>query len=133
MNTQDQKEYLHAVIRFKRDCNFPRFSMKAGERWGFCLGGANREKLEAIKAGRRFDFAGGQCLAEDVDIVYEGPSNLAYSIAAGYVTNPDVIKSYRENPERFERMAGDRASSDEVAVGDKRAVARKPKNSSLGM
>lgn len=102
MDSQEQKKDLHAVIRFKRDCTFPRFSMSAGERWGFAVGKGNRARLDAIKTGQRFDFAGGQCLAEDVELIYEGPGNLAYSIAAGYVTNPDVIKSYRENPARFE-------------------------------
>lgn len=76
---------LHAVIRFKRTIEFPRFSMKAGERWGFVLGRKGLEQLAAIKSGNRFNFAGGQCLAEDVEVIYEGPGDLNYSIAAGYV------------------------------------------------
>ncbi len=75
----------HAVIRFKRDVQFPRFDMKAGERWSFVVFGKHAERLARIKAGERFDFAGGQCLAEDVELVYEGPCGLEYSVAAGYV------------------------------------------------
>ena len=91
----------HAVIRFKRDCSFPRFPMKSGERWGFAVGSKSEAWLKAIQAGERFDFAGGLCLAEDVEIIYDGPGNMEYSIAAGYVTDPDFIKRYRENPARF--------------------------------
>lgn len=75
----------HAVIRFKRDFSFPRFSMKAGERWGFVVFGKHVERLRQIKAGERFEFAGGQCLAEDVEVIYEGPPGIEYSIAAGYI------------------------------------------------
>lgn len=75
----------HAVIRFKRDVRFPRFSMKQGERWGFVVFGKMEQRLRAIKAGERFEFAGGQCLAEDVEIIYEGPCGMEYSVAAGYV------------------------------------------------
>lgn len=78
-------ERQHAVIRFKRDVTFPRFSMKKGERWGFVIFGKMMDRLAAIKSGERFEFAGGQCLAEDVEVIYEGPCNLNYSIAAGYV------------------------------------------------
>lgn len=78
-------EKTHAVIRFKRDIQFPRFSMKKGERWGFVVFGKWVEHLAAIKAGNRFPFAGGQCLAEDVEIIYEGPSGVDYSRAAGYI------------------------------------------------
>lgn len=78
----------HAVIRFKRDVQFPRFGMRTGERWGFVVFGKHEERLKRIKAGERFDFAGGQCLAEDVEIVYEGPCGLEYSIAAGYISAP---------------------------------------------
>jgi hypothetical protein len=76
----------HAVIRFKRSISFPRFSMKEGERWGFVVWGKNAERIAAIKAGDRFDFAGGQCLAQDVELIYEGTADLDYSRAAGYVS-----------------------------------------------
>lgn len=75
----------HAVIQFRCAVSFPRFSMKAGERWGFVVYGKYRERLAALKEGRRFEFAGGLCLAEDVDLIYEGPCNEAYSRAAGYI------------------------------------------------
>lgn len=75
----------HAVIRFKRDVSFPRFGMKRGERWGFVVHRKWATAIENIKAGGRFDFAGGQCLAEDVEIVYEGPGDLNYSIACGNI------------------------------------------------
>ena len=75
----------HAVIRFKRAVQFPRFSMAEGERWGFVVYGKTADRIAAIKAGDRFDFAGGQCLAVDVDIIYEGPGNLDFSRAAGYI------------------------------------------------
>ena len=76
----------HAVIRFKRDVEFPRFPMQKGERWGFEVHGKLAERLKQIKAGDRFEFAGGLCLAQDVEIVYEGPPNRAFSIAAGYIS-----------------------------------------------
>lgn len=101
-NRAQPAAHRHAVIRFKRDCQFPRFSMKAGERWGFQLSQQNQARLDAIRAGERFAFAGGQCLAEDVEIIYEGPGNFEYAIAAGHVTDPLVIANYRENPARWE-------------------------------
>jgi hypothetical protein len=78
-------ELPHAVIQFRRAVRFPRFSMSEGERWGLVVWGKNAERVEAIKAGERFDFAGGQCLAEDVELIYEGPANLEFSRAAGYL------------------------------------------------
>ena len=75
----------HAVIRFRRAVSFPRFSMAEGERWGFVVWGKNADRIAAIKAGERFNFAGGQCLAEDVELVYEGPADLEFSRAAGYL------------------------------------------------
>ncbi|MBN3776596.1 hypothetical protein G3O06_03325 [Burkholderia sp. Ac-20345] len=74
-----------AVIRFKRAVQFPRFGMAEGERWGFVVYGKTADRIAAIKAGDRFDFAGGQCLAIDVEIIYEGPANLDFSRAAGYI------------------------------------------------
>ncbi len=45
-----------------------------------------RSGTETVRdEGDRFDFAGGQCLAIDVDIIYEGPGNLDFSRAAGYI------------------------------------------------
>jgi hypothetical protein len=75
----------HAVIRFKRAVSFPRFSMAEGERWGFVVWGKTADLVSAIKAGERFNFAGGQCLADDVELVYEGPGDLEFSRAAGYL------------------------------------------------
>lgn len=75
----------HAVIRFKRDISFPRFSMAKGERWGFVVFGKKEAIVSAIKSGGRFEFAGGQCLADDVELIYEGPGNINYSKAAGYI------------------------------------------------
>lgn len=75
----------HAVIRFKRSISFPRFSMEKGERWGFTVFGRNEAIVNAIKEGGRFDFAGGQCLADDVELIYEGPGDINYSRAAGYI------------------------------------------------
>lgn len=75
----------HAVIRFRCAVSFPRFNMKEGERWSFVVYGKHRERLAALKEGRRFEFAGGQCLAEDVELIYEGPCGEAYSRAAGYI------------------------------------------------
>lgn len=83
----------HGVIRFKRAVTFPRFSMEEGERWSFVIFGKWVEHLAAIRAGERFDFAGGQCLAQDVEIIYEGPAGLEHSIAAGWIQ--------RRKPERF--------------------------------
>ncbi len=81
-------ERLHAVIRFNRDVSFPRFSMKKGERWGFVVFEKSQHRLDAIKNGGRFDFAGGQCLAEDVELIYEGPGDINYSIAIGACKAP---------------------------------------------
>jgi hypothetical protein len=75
----------HAVICFRRAVSFPRFAMAAGERWSFVVYGKNRERLEKIRSGERFEFAGGLCLAEDVEILYEGPCGLQEAIAAGRV------------------------------------------------
>lgn len=75
----------HAVIRFRRAVTFPRFSMVEGERWGFVVFGKCADRVAALKAGQRFDFAGGQCLAEDVELIYEGPGDLEWSRAAGYL------------------------------------------------
>lgn len=78
----------HAVIRFKRAVSFPRFSMAEGERWGFVVYGKTEQRLEAIRAGERFDFAGGQGLAEDVEIVYEGECGREYSEACRNTRKP---------------------------------------------
>lgn len=80
---------LHqAVIEFQSDVTFPRFSMKRGDRWGFVVSGKQADWLDRIACGQRFDFAGGQCLAEDVLLVYLGPADMDYSYAAGYA-RPD--------------------------------------------
>lgn len=91
---RQQHEHLDAVIQFKRSIKFPRFSMEKGERWGFALShhwknSANRDRLRAIECGERFDFAGGQCLAEDVSVIYIGRGDRGYSIACGYIKKPD--------------------------------------------
>ena len=80
-----ERTNLHAVIRFKRALSFPRYSMKAGERWGFVAFRKRVDHLKAIQAGERFDFAGGQCLAEDVEVIYIGQGHSEYSRAAGYI------------------------------------------------
>ena len=80
----------HAVIRFTRAVTFPRFSMEKGTRWDFVVYGKNADRVAAIKAGERFDFAGGQCLAQDVELIYEGAGDLEWSRAAGYLKEPVV-------------------------------------------
>lgn len=75
----------YAVIRFRRTVKFPRFSMAEGERWSFVVYGKNRERVESIRNGERFEFAGGLCLAEDVEIIYFGPCGMAEAVAAGRV------------------------------------------------
>lgn len=85
MQHPDETKLPHAVIRFKRAVSFPRFSMKEGERWGFVVYKKWQDRLDQIKRGERFDFAGGQCLAQDVEIIYEGDCGLEYSLAAGYI------------------------------------------------
>src|SRR5450830_1247264 len=85
----------HAVIRFKRRVELPRFSMEAGERWGFVVFGKYQKLLEQIKRDERFDFAGGQVLPQDVEIIYEGDCGLEYSIANGHITDPQVIETLR--------------------------------------
>lgn len=75
----------HAVIRFRRAVNFPRFGMAKGEVWSFIVYGKNRERLELIRKGERFDFAGGLCLAEDVEILYVGPPGRGEAVAAGRI------------------------------------------------
>lgn len=85
LNGEGDLQRQHAVIRFKRAVEFPRFSMNAGERWGFVVYGKTRVMLDAIKAGQRFLFAGGQGLAEDVEVIYEGPCGHEYSVACGNI------------------------------------------------
>lgn len=85
LNGEGDMQRQHAVIRFKRKVDFPRFSMEAGQRWSFVVYGKMKVMLDAIKAGERFLFAGGQGLAEDVEIIYEGPCGEEYSIASGHV------------------------------------------------
>lgn len=63
------------VIEFLRDVNFPNFPMFKGERWSFQVAKKHETRLKNIKNGKRFEFAGGLCLAEDVKIVYEGHSD----------------------------------------------------------
>lgn len=74
-----------AVIRFKRDTKFPRFAVSAGERWSFLAVNKTQERLDQIKRGERFEFAGGLCDAQDVEIIYEGPCGLSYALAAGHL------------------------------------------------
>ena len=93
----------HAVIEFLRDINLPRFSMKAGERWGFVVHRKYEAMLENIKRGERFDFAGGQVLAQDVKVVYEGDCGRGYSIATRAIADPDAAAD--SAPEPVERSA----------------------------
>ena len=85
----------HAVIRFLRDVDLPRFPMRAGERWSFVVYRKYATMLEQIKRGERFKFAGGQVLAQDVEIIYEGDCGLEYSIASGHVTDAAYIAKER--------------------------------------
>jgi len=87
---------LHAVIRFKRRVQLPRFTMEAGECWGFVVYRKWQTRLEQIKCGDRFDFAGGQVLAQDVEVIYEGRCGLEYSIATGHITDEKIIKTLRD-------------------------------------
>jgi hypothetical protein len=59
--------------------------MKEGEKWGFVVYRKWADAVKAIQAGERFAFAGGHCLAEDVDLIYLGPEDEHYSRAAGYI------------------------------------------------
>jgi hypothetical protein len=59
--------------------------MKEGEKWGFVVSKKWADAVKAIQAGERFTFAGGQCLAEDVRLIYLGPGDEGYSRAAGYI------------------------------------------------
>ena len=59
--------------------------MKEGEKWGFVVYRKWADAVKAIQAGERFAFAGGRCLAEDVDLIYLGPGDENYSRAAGYI------------------------------------------------
>lgn len=85
---------LHAVIQFKKSIQFPRFSMSKGERWGMVIHPKSVHVINAIEAGERFKFAGGQCLAEDVELIYLGPADLGYSRACGYIPQilPDALQ-----------------------------------------
>jgi len=77
--------YPQLVIRFKRDVTFPRFSMKLGERWNFEIGPKQHPLSQAIKYGERFPFAGGDCLTQDVEVIYEGLPGREHALAAGYI------------------------------------------------
>lgn len=63
------KRYDRITIRFKKTIQFPRFTMNAGETWTYENGRALVARTEAIRNGERFAFAGGQCLAQDVEIL----------------------------------------------------------------
>ncbi len=92
LNGEGDCKRKHAVIRFLRDVEFPRFSMATGERWGFVVYGKTSEMLEAIRGGNRFKFAGGQGLPGDAEIIYEGSCGVEYSIAAGYIAPKDSVQ-----------------------------------------
>lgn len=77
--------WLHAVIRFKRTIQFPRFSVKEGERTSFVVYKKRIDWLKAIESGKRFVFAGGDCLAEDVEILYIGTCDTEFSRTAGHI------------------------------------------------
>lgn len=88
----DATQELQAVIEFQSDVTFPRFSMKRGERWSFAVSDKQSDLVHRINSGQRFKFAGGQCSAEDVLLVYVGPHGMDYIYAAGYLL-PDVSSS----------------------------------------
>ena len=64
-----KKQCTRFVLVFKREIKFPRFTMHANEPWLVCEGwGTGRDYLDAVATGAdRFDFAGGQCMVEDVE------------------------------------------------------------------
>jgi len=86
---------VRAVIRFNRRIELPRFTVENGEVWAFMVFGKLQTRLEQIKRGERFDFAGAQVLAQDVEIIYEGRSGLEFCIAAGEITDPQLIETLR--------------------------------------
>lgn len=79
-----------AVIRFRRAMSFPRFAMSEGETWGFLVYSGMAKVLDDIKTAERFEFAGGQCLSKDVDVIYEGTDSIAYAAAAGHIRPSSV-------------------------------------------
>lgn len=93
------RDYIKG-LRFLRDIRFPRFPMAAGELWphGFDprhgLGGTARDYYAAIDRGDdRFDFAGGVCLVQDVQLVPMSPEEIEESkrieaILASTVVHP---------------------------------------------
>lgn len=85
LNGEGDLRRTYAVIRFTRDVKFPRFSMSAGERWGFVVYDKSKTRLEAIRAGERFEFAGGLGLPGDAEIIYEGSCGIEYAIASGHI------------------------------------------------
>ena len=90
MNSESDAKRHHAMIRFRRAVSLARFNMDAGERWSFVVYGKNRERLDKIRSGERFDFAGVLCLAEDGEILYEGPCGAQGAVAAGRVRTIDA-------------------------------------------
>lgn len=59
------------TLRFLRNVEFPRFKMYNGETWDcYKEHGTGKDYLEAVATGEgRFNFAGGICLVEDVEII----------------------------------------------------------------
>lgn len=75
----------YVVIEFTHDVVLPRFAMAKGERYAFVLGRATYPLLQAICTGGSFEFAGGECDADDVEIVHVGRGDIDWSWLCGHV------------------------------------------------
>lgn len=81
----NQFDLEYVVIEFTRDVVLPRFAMAKGERYAFVLAGATYLLLQAICIGGSFAFAGGECDANDVEIVHVGRGDIDWSWLSGHV------------------------------------------------
>lgn len=77
-------QHLHVVIRFLRKVALPRFGMDAQETFSVVVVGKHAQMVQNIMRRERFSFAGGQVLAEDVELAYLGPCSGDYMAAAGH-------------------------------------------------
>ena len=81
----NQFELEYVVIEFTRDVVLPRFAMAKGERYAFVLTRAMYPLLQAICLGGYFEFAGGECDADDVEIIHVGRGDIDWSWLRGHV------------------------------------------------